>query len=111
MLSKLQGALVLLLLAGCSTLKEIAPETTALACMGADVATTVVGREAYGLREANPLVKNYAVLVGSKIGVYLLVKAVDRWVTPVSAWTWYGVAIGNCGIATWNGAQIAGSKE
>lgn len=73
--------------------------------------TTVVGREVYGLREANPLMENYGVLIGSKLGAFVLIYTADRWIAPVPAWAWYGVAAMNCGIAGWNTAQISEARR
>ena len=103
------AAVVATLLAGCSlgTLRANAPMASAIACMSADVATTAIGREAYGIREANPLVENYAVLVGSKVGAVVLIYGVNRWITPVSPWTWYGVAGMNCAVAGYNVSLMA----
>ena len=99
--------LFVLLLSGCSTLKAITPPAAAALCMSADVATSIIGREAYGLREANPLMQNYGVLIGSKLGAFALIYAADRWIAPVPAWTWYTVAGMNCGVAGWNVAQVS----
>jgi hypothetical protein len=101
-----------ILSSGCSleaargAVTRVAPPAAAAACMGADVATTAIGREVYGLREANPLLQHYAALAGAKLGLFALLYGTDRWVTPVPAWWWWGVAAGNCGVAGWNAAQI-----
>ena len=103
------ATVVATLLTGCSlgTIRSNAPMASAIACMSADVVTTAIGREAYDLREANPIVENYAVLVGSKVGAVVLIYGVNRWLMPVSPWTWYGAAGTNCAVAGWNVAAMA----
>ena len=91
----------------CATLKSVAPAAAAALCMSADVATSIIGREAYGLREANPLMSNYGVLIGSKLGAFALIYAADRWIAPVPTWTWLAISTTNCGAAGWNIAQMA----
>lgn len=94
---------------GCSmeTARRITPPAAAVGCAALDVVTTVVGREAYDLEEANPLMRNYGVFVGAKVGLFAGLYIWNRWVSQLSPGFWWGAAAGNCGIAIWNATQIA----
>ena len=87
------------------TLGEQSIAATAIACAIGDVATTVYGREQLGLREQNPLMKNYAVFVPVK--ALLIVAA--WWIgekTGARKSIWIAAAVPNCVVSAWNASQF-----
>lgn len=77
----------------------------AVACVAADAITTSVGRNVYGLQEANPLAQKpwaFALLKVATLGIaYGIGEATDSRLS-----TWSSAAIANCGAASWNVSQI-----
>lgn len=113
-------ALLALALPGCATIAAEAravparwatftgPQTGTLAagvaCVGADVGTTLVGRKR-GLDEANAMLRSIPIMLAVKVALLVIAWELAEQ-TGQRVATWSGVAVANCGVAGWNAYQI-----